>query len=281
MIKAVKCPACRLYYNGQTYSRCPHCNTENQNVIVDNERQESITKVPAICSVEAVTEVESIKNATTVEEQSPTMSIWDKPKAERKRTMPLFRQAKEGAGEISEEPDKNEPEGLAEPKPEVTEDKPVIPKMTAPAVSNTINLRDQLKKSGRTVGKFTSSNNDDAAEPVVGWLVCVKGAYFGQSFALKSGKNKIGRSAEMDIKLLNDESVSRTCVASIVFDARAGEFSAIPGESDSLCYISAEAIYERKVLAGFEEIELGDSEKNKFIFVPLCGEEFNWASYQK
>ena len=110
--------------------------------------------------------------------------------------------------------------------------------------------------------------------------MCVKGAHFGQSFVLHSGKNKIGRSHEFDVKLLNDESVSRTCVAVIVYDAKVNAFSLLPGESDSLCYVNAEAVYERKVLSGYEKIELGDSEKNMFVFVPLCGEQFNWSDYQ-
>ena len=46
-------------------------------------------------------------------------------------------------------------------------------------------------------------------EPVVGWLVCIKGAYRGESFKLKSGRNFIGRAANMDIVLGADQSVSR------------------------------------------------------------------------
>ena len=102
----------------------------------------------------------------------------------------------------------------------------------------------------------------------------------GQSFALHSGRNKIGRSQDFDVRLLNDESVSRSCVAVIMFDAKASTFSIISGDSDSLCYVNGEALYERKVLVGYEQIELGDSERNMFVFVPLCGEQFSWISYQ-
>ena len=137
----------------------------------------------------------------------------------------------------------------------------------------------QLKESGKTVGKFTSVG-DGKADPTVGWVVCVKGPYYGQSFRLHSGKNKIGRSQEFDVRLLNDDSVSRSCVASIVFDTKNSAFSIIPGDSDSLCYVSGEALYERRALTGYEQIELGDSERNMFVFVPLCGEHFNWLSYQ-
>ena len=69
-------------------------------------------------------------------------------------------------------------------------------------------------------------------------------------------------------------------MAAIMFDAKASTFSIISGDSDSLCYVNGEALYERKVLVGYEQIELGDSERNMFVFVPLCGEQFNWISYQ-
>ena len=108
----------------------------------------------------------------------------------------------------------------------------------------------------------------------------IEGPYYGQSFALHSGRNKIGRSQDFDVRLLNDESVSRSCVAVIMFDAKASTFSIISGDSDSLCYVNGEALYERKVLVGYEQIELGDSERNMFVFVPLCGEQFSWISYQ-
>lgn len=65
-----------------------------------------------------------------------------------------------------------------------------------------------------------------------------------------------------------------------MFDTKNSAFSIIPGDSDSLCYVSGEALYERRALMGYEQIELGDSERNMFVFVPLCGEHFNWLSYQ-
>ena len=57
-------------------------------------------------------------------------------------------------------------------------------------------------------------------EPVVGWLVCIRGAYRGESFRLKSGRNFIGRAANMDIVLGADQSVSRLRHAAVVYDPR-------------------------------------------------------------
>lgn len=142
-------------------------------------------------------------------------------------------------------------------------------------------LQMQIQKSGRTVGRYTPQNGANGVEPVVGWLVCVKGAHFGQSFTLKSGKNRIGRSHEMNVRLMDDDSVSRTCVAEIVFDTKACVFSILPGQSESLCYVNGNALYNRLVLLGYEEIELGDTGRNKFVFLPLCSEKFQWSTYEE
>ena len=115
----------------------------------------------------------------------------------------------------------------------------------------------------------------------MGWLVCVKGTYFGEAFKLINGRNRIGRAPDMDVNLENDNSISSTCMASIMYDSKGNRFSIIPGESSKLCYVNNEALYERKGLTGFEEIEFGDAEYNKFVFVPLCGEHFQWSDYKE
>lgn len=149
------------------------------------------------------------------------------------------------------------------------------------SVEPSMSLQKQIQKSGRTVGKYTPRNGDCGIDPVVGWVICVKGAYFGQSFPLKSGKNRIGRSHEMNVRLMDDDSVSRTCVAEIVFDTKACVFSILPGQSESLCYVNGSALYSRLVLQGYEEMEFGDTGRNKFIFLPLCGDKFQWTTYEE
>ena len=147
-----------------------------------------------------------------------------------------------------------------------------------PVVTPSLTLSQALNLSGRkTVGKYVGSSGE-IIMPVVGWLVCVKGAYYGHSFNLKSGRNRIGRAHDMDIKLLNDDSVSRSSVAVIIFEPKSRGFSIISGESDSLCYIDGKPLYDndRCELHGYEEIEFGDQELNKFVFVPFCGERFHW-----
>lgn len=289
MPKAFKCPACNLYYNGQVYQKCPHCNTENSKAVAtdpESKAEKINTEQAEACSIEKENKSE------IVDESKRTVSVWNtqrakigfakliKPKPENKQNDEEKCELEQVISNKKSEQGKqqNDANIIANLQSVEKEDTVGVKEFNN---SEATNLKEQLRKSGRTIGKFTSSNDVETVDPVVGWVVCVKGQYFGQSFALKSGKNKMGRSSEMDVKLLNDESVSRTCVATIVFDTRTAGFSIIPGESDSLCYVNNEALYERMALNGFEEIELGDSEQNKFIFVPLCGERFDWKQYKK
>ncbi len=262
MTKAVKCSECGLYYNGQVYSECPHCKSKQE---------------PGTYSAKEAKPREYPVRENLPQRENRAGHEYNIPKQKRftvpydeARTGTEHWESKEPAASENDEPNQ-EAETAA---PQKTVKKPE-PEQKAFAED----LLRQLKKSGRTVGKFTSADGEKI-DPVVGWVVCVKGSYYGQSFALHSGKNKIGRSQEFDIRLLNDDSVSRSCVASIVFDTKAASFSIMPGESDSLCYVNGEALYDRRTLTGYEQIELGDSEKNMLVFIPLCGERFTWLSYQ-
>ena len=58
---------------------------------------------------------------------------------------------------------------------------------------------ENTETSQETVGYFEGSIG---LEPVVGWLVCVKGNHFGEDFRLKVGRNFIGRAPTMDVARL-------------------------------------------------------------------------------
>lgn len=260
MTKSVKCPECNLYYNSHVYAVCPHCKATG---IIEHKAAEKPAEPPRVSSeppMEAKAEAEA-EIETRKESAGP-----------KRLTMSY------GQMQAKQAPRREQPE---EPAVKTEPEQPQPQKNDPPQQSESCgeSLREQLKKSSKTVGKFTSASGS-TVDPVVGWVVGVKGVYFGRSFPLHSGKNRMGRSQEFDVRLLEDASVSRACVASIVFDAKAGVFSIIPGDSDSLCYVNGEALYERRPLTGYEQIELGDSEKNMFVFVPFCGEHFSWLAYQ-
>lgn len=112
-------------------------------------------------------------------------------------------------------------------------------------------------------------------EPVVGWLICVKGNNLGRDYRLTAGRNFVGRSQEMDVCIKGDNTVSRNAHAIVVYDPKSNSFLAQPGDAKELFYINGELVLMATKLSAFDKISLGETE---LMFIPLCGEEFNWSS---
>lgn len=120
--------------------------------------------------------------------------------------------------------------------------------------------------------------NDMKTEPVVGWLVCISGENAGEDFALKSGRNFIGRSASMDIVLAGDKSVSREKHAILLYEPRKREFLAQPGDSRELFYVNDEVVLNTEKLNAYDKLLIGNTE---LLFVPFCGEKFAWEDVEE
>lgn len=111
------------------------------------------------------------------------------------------------------------------------------------------------------------------ADPVVGWLVCVKGPDMGKDYRLHSGTNFIGRSERMDVCIKNDTAISRESAASVSYDDRSRTFFIQKGEVRNLIYLNGRALRSDADLAIYDRIEIGNT---MLVFVPLCGQQFNW-----
>ena len=112
-------------------------------------------------------------------------------------------------------------------------------------------------------------------EPVVGWMVCVKGEDAGKDYPLHTDKNFIGRAANSDVCLSKDKAVSRDRHAIIIYEPRGNVFFAQPGESSKLYYINGQVVLGNVELHAFDRISLGGTE---LVFVPFCGEHFMWKN---
>lgn len=121
-----------------------------------------------------------------------------------------------------------------------------------------------------TVAKY---KKDLGADPVVGWLVCIRGKHFGADFKLKGGKNFIGRDTTMDVCLSKDGSVSRCKHVVVLYDPKSNEFLVLPGESRELAYLNDSVIIETKLLHAGDVISVGSTD---LMFIPFCSETFRW-----
>ena len=111
------------------------------------------------------------------------------------------------------------------------------------------------------------------SEPVVGWLVCIEGKHFGEDFRITSGRNFIGRAANMDVALTGEKSISREKHAVLLYEPRANIFMIQPGDSKELSYLNDKVILQAEQIKAYDVLMLGET---KLMFIPFCGENYKW-----
>lgn len=109
--------------------------------------------------------------------------------------------------------------------------------------------------------------------PVVGWLVCVEGAAKGQDFRIHSQYNYIGRARHMDICIEGDDSISSEKAAILAYDDQQRSFFFAPGQGRNLVRINGRAVLNTAELQAYDRLTIG---KSTLLFIPLCGERFDW-----
>ena len=112
-------------------------------------------------------------------------------------------------------------------------------------------------------------------DPVVGWLVCIEGAEKGRDYRIHSDNNFIGRADNMDINIRSDDTISRVNHAIISYDSRDKAYYFAQGNGRGIVRVNGKAVLSTVQLAAYDKIEIGAT---KLIFMPLCGEGFDWLA---
>lgn len=150
------------------------------------------------------------------------------------------------------------------------------PVVSQPVVSQPANVTVPIVSDDDRTLPVTADMLDGMVEkpaPVVGWLVCTDGVNKGTDYRLHQGRNFIGRSPEMDVCILGDNTVSRSSHAIVVYDPRSNVYLAQPGSSKELFYVNDKLVLNPVELKTMDLLNIGDT---KLMFVPLCGEQFHW-----
>ena len=116
--------------------------------------------------------------------------------------------------------------------------------------------------------------SDAADDPVVGWLVVLKGPGHGNALRLGNGWNAIGRDASQRVRLdFGDAMISRSNHAKILYDPRGRKFTITPGDGVNPAYVRGEALVAPVEISSQDMLQLGETELR---FVALCGKDFDW-----
>lgn len=141
---------------------------------------------------------------------------------------------------------------------------------TAPLTGGTLGTG--MRDEGQTIAVIHQQLGID---PVVGWLVSINGNEKGRDYRIHSDNNFIGRSEKMDICIRGDDTISRVNHAVIAYDTRDKVFYFANGEGRSINRINGKAMLGTVILNPYDELEIGTT---KLIFIPFCGERFEWKS---
>jgi hypothetical protein len=112
-------------------------------------------------------------------------------------------------------------------------------------------------------------------EPVVGWLVVVKGPGRGAARGLVTGRNAIGSAATEAIPInFGDPAIVPHGHAYIVYDDEAREFVVEDGKQKIIVRLNGRLLTETMPIAHGDHLRIGAT---TLRFVALCGADFDWS----
>jgi hypothetical protein len=115
---------------------------------------------------------------------------------------------------------------------------------------------------------------DPLSDPVVGWLIVVRGKGQGHILPIGYGNNSVGRGGTNRIALdFGDNGISRDVQFSIAYENKQRTFHLVPGSGASLTYLNGDLALQHQPLPARAIVRVGDTE---LMFVPLCSSEFDW-----
>ncbi len=118
----------------------------------------------------------------------------------------------------------------------------------------------------------------DPIEPVVGWLVVVKGPGRGVSRTIVTGRNSLGAGVDEDIRIdFGDAAIAPHGHLYIVYDEEAREFVVEDGKQKVVVRLNGKLLTETMPIGHGDELRIGAT---TFRFVALCGPDFDWHEQQ-
>lgn len=125
-------------------------------------------------------------------------------------------------------------------------------------------------------GAKRPTRTDYFQEPAVGWLVVIGGPGLGAFRPVFEGNNAIGRAQTQRVPIdFGDDTISAEDQAFIRYDAVDREFLFVP----NMVKTNVVSINETKPTAAvkLEPMDVITMGRTQLVFVPFCGEEFDWS----
>jgi len=139
----------------------------------------------------------------------------------------------------------------------------------------TDNSETHIIRPGAKPTQAASTPNVDV-QPVVGWLVILRGPGQGSHRAIFNGNNSVGRDVTQRIPInFGDSAISAEEQAYIQYDFESREFYLVPNMAKSnIVSVNSTKLVSPVQLSYADTIEMGQTVMR---FVPLCGPDFDWS----
>lgn len=302
MKNKIRCEKCHLFYDVDKYAECPHCNKkdDSKTEVVSDVKPSDESKEKTWAITEAITDDSNESSTLIIDAERVSGSSGEKTESffqKRAYSTPQGSIKKQMVAPVANESDEktqsifdvSEKQAQADSLSTVSnqahthyDDDSTQSWFATPATKH-IDKPKGEEITYETESVFSDpvtvpleNNQTKAKQPVeliAGWIVCVKGKRFGESFTISAGKNSIGRAPGNKIAILNDTCISRDQHAFILYDPMNRKFYLQPGNSSGLTYLNRQIVLVPTELKDRDEIGLNES---RFIFIPLCNESFSW-----
>lgn len=153
----------------------------------------------------------------------------------------------------------------------------------SPPTTRVVRATKQPEPTSRTTlvrGKMQVTRGAFDQDPVVGWLVVVGGAGIGQFRPIFEGNNSMGRSANNRIAIdFGDDAISSDEQAYIRYDSADRSFLFVP----NLAKTNVVSVNDKRPTGAVElsQMDVITMGRTQLVFVPFCGQEFDWSALQE
>ena len=138
------------------------------------------------------------------------------------------------------------------------------------------NDKTQIFLKGQPSSASAASSYDHLEDPVVGWLVVVKGPGLGQSVPVGVGMNTVGRDNDSRVSVnFGDQTISGSDHARLIYDDDTRAFFIAHGSGKSITKVNGQMVATILPLANYDVIEL--TKITHLRFVAFCNEAFDWS----
>jgi hypothetical protein len=134
----------------------------------------------------------------------------------------------------------------------------------------------QIFLAGQPSKQDATGSYNDLEDPVVGWLVIIKGPGLGQSVPIGVGMNTVGRDNSSRVVIgFGDKTISGSDHARVIYDDDTRGFFIAHGSGKTITKVNGQMVATVLPLANYDVVEL--TKTTHLRFVAFCNENFDWS----